>query len=608
MGLFRIDAIKKAARRDAWYGTEDPETGRTVNYNPFSRVSTHRQRKQQDVENGDMNRLSTVRSENDVGPSPIEARRKEAFTSTGGPNKAPTFPAGPTGVLPSRRDEKSDDIISGEGTSKDSSEKPTSGSEPSDDANGFTDKSVGAAGGARKRKGGKFRAFMPWKKSATDDEQDLRRTDTPEQKGRTKKFKNKPSFMTMFKAVFFSWINILLIAVPVGFALEYAHVNKVVVFVVNFIAIIPLAAMLSYATEELAMYIGETLGGLLNATFGNAVELIVSVIALTQKKILIVQTSLIGSMLSNLLLVLGMCFFFGGINRTEQFFNLTVAQTASSLLALAVGALVIPTAFQMFATSVKPGDVEMGIAKTSRGMAVMLLFVYVCYLMFQLRTHIDMYNAPSQKVAKKPNGKKDEGDALRGLATIGAGTGAAAAGGHINKENLMHEQEEEEEEPQLTIIGALVTLAGSTVLVAFCAEFMVSAIGEVAKSVSPEFIGLILLPIVGNAAEHATAVTVAIKDKLDLSIGVAVGSSLQIALLVLPLMVCINWFGLGAPDDLTLSFDGFQIIVLFVAVIIVNYVIQDGKSHWLEGMLLMVVYLIIALAAWFYPTDQDVAG
>ncbi|KAK3062517.1 hypothetical protein LTR53_019327, partial [Teratosphaeriaceae sp. CCFEE 6253] len=151
------------------------------------------------------------------------------------------------------------------------------------------------ADGARNRKGGKLRKFLPWKHSGADDK-DMQRTDTADTK-KSKKFKNKPSFMTMFKAVFYSWINILLIAVPVGIALEYAGVNKVVVFVVNFIAIIPLAAMLSYATEELAMYIGETLGGLLNATFGNAVELIVSIIALKQRKILIVQTSLIGSML-----------------------------------------------------------------------------------------------------------------------------------------------------------------------------------------------------------------------------------------------------------------------------------------------------------------------
>ncbi len=338
--------------------------------------------------------------------------------------------------------------------------------------------------------------------------------------------------------------------------------------------------MLSFATEELALYVGEVLGGLLNATFGNAVELIVSIIALIQHKILIVQTSLIGSMLSNLLLVLGMCFFLGGINRKEQFFNVTVAQTAASLLALAIGSLIIPTASRIFAT----GD-DSGIAPTSRGTAVLLLVTYGCYLLFQLRTHTDMYNEPSKKVPKKSRGKKAKGDASKGIAAIGAGTGAAVGASEATRDDMFSD-EEEGEVPQLSRIGALVTLAGSTVLVALCAEFMVSAIDAVATSVPEEFIGLILLPIVGNAAEHATAVTVAIKDKMDLSIGVACGSSLQIALLVLPLMVLFNWWGLGAlqPGDpdwisaeasiMTLAFDGFQVSVLFISVIIVNYLIQ----------------------------------
>lgn len=408
-------------------------------------------------------------------------------------------------------------------------------------------------GKPRKRK----RAFFGLGKKKDEDSDDFQRTETEKSK---KKKHPKIPFMSQFKAVFFSWINILLIAVPVGIALEYAHVNKIAVFVVNFIAIIPLAAMLSYSTEELAMYIGEVLGGLLNATFGNAVELIVSVIALTQGKVLIVQTSLIGSMLSNLLLVLGMCFFFGGINRPEQHFNITVAQTAASLLALAIGSLIIPTAFQIFA------DVDSGVVPTSRGTSVLLLVVYACYLLFQLRTHTDMYNEPSQKTPKRSSGKKDAGEAMKGIAMIGAASGAATAGGRVNQENLVHEQEEEEETPNLSIIGALVTLAISTVFIALCAEYMVSAINAVAESVSQEFIGLILLPIVGNAAEHATAVTVAIKDKMDLSIGVAVGSSLQIALLVLPLMVLFSWFGIGKPEVLSLDFDGFLVVILVLSI------------------------------------------
>jgi len=167
------------------------------------------------------------------------------------------------------------------------------------------------------------------------------------------------------------------------------------------------------------------------------------------------------------------------------------------------------------------------------------------------------------------------------------------------------EEEEEFETPSLSVAGALVTLAISTTLVAFCSEFMVSSIDGLTATggVSTTFVGLILLPIVGNAAEHATAVTVAIKDKMDLSIGVAVGSSMQIALLVFPLIVILGWI-LG-KDCMTLYFDTFQIATLFVSVLLVNYLIQDGKSHWLEGILLMASYIIIALAAWFYPDIEE---
>lgn len=196
-----------------------------------------------------------------------------------------------------------------------------------------------------------------------------------------------------------------------------------------------------------------------------------------------------------------------------------------------------------------------------------------------------MYNAPSQKVAKRKSGKKDEGDAARGIAAIGAGTAAASGGGvnasalFKNPDEYAEEEEEEFETPSLSVVGALITLAFSTTLVAFCSEFMVSSIDGLTATggVSTTFVGLILLPIVGNAAEHATAVTVAIKDKMDLSIGVAVGSSMQIALLVFPLIVILGWI-LG-KDCMTLYFDTFQIATLFVSVLLVNYLIQDGKSR-----------------------------
>ncbi|WYZ46221.1 hypothetical protein EsH8_IX_000446 [Colletotrichum jinshuiense] len=412
-----------------------------------------------------------------------------------------------------------------------------------------------------------------------------------------------------------SYINVLIVAAPVGIAISYVgSINKIAVFVVNFIAIIPLAAMLGFATEEIALRTGETLGGLLNATFGNAVELIVAILALAEGKVLIVQTSLIGSILSNLLLVMGFCFFFGGLNRSEQYFNTTVAQTAASLLALAVASVIVPTVFDKNDGT----DNNKNVAALSRGTAVILLIIYASYLFFQLKTHNAIFNEESQKVAAKPwsRGGLKEGALARGLAGTGARmaqTGVRGEGENERQElsRMMmqrHEEEEEEEEdPQLHFFVAVGTLTISTVLIAFCAEAMVSSIDYVTKQggISEEFVGLILLPIVGNAAEHATAVTVAIKDKMDLAIGVAVGSSMQVALFLIPLLVIIGW-GMG-NDDMTLSFDLFQVAVLFVAVLLVNYLIGDGKSHWLEGLQLICLYAIIATCSWWYPAS-GVAG
>ncbi|CRG90611.1 Vacuolar calcium ion transporter [Talaromyces islandicus] len=438
-----------------------------------------------------------------------------------------------------------------------------------------------------------------------NDNQPRRRKNTPNSDGETlttpyekddEDDGHKPHFTVggqLRATVFNSWINVLLVCVPVGIALNYTNVDRTAVFVVNFIGIIPLAAMLSYATEEVAFRTGETLGGLLNATFGNAVELIVAIIALVDRDVTIVQTSLVGSMLSNLLLVMGMCFFFGGINRISQNFNEVVAQTAASLLALAIASLIIPTAFRKWAAGGAEHTDEL-----SRGTSVILLLVYGAYLFFQLKSHTEIYNKPSEKSEKRKKNRV-EGDTQKGLAAMG-GLGASVSGKPVQPE--LPEEEEDKEEPQLHFYVAILTLVISTVLVALCAEFMVDAIDAITSGnsgISKTFVGLILLPIVGNAAEHATAVTVACKDKMDLAIGVAVGSSMQIALLVLPLIVVIGW--IMGVDDMTLDFgDGFQVTVLFVTVLLVNYLIADGKSHWLEGVLLMTLYLIIAIAAWFY--------
>lgn len=434
----------------------------------------------------------------------------------------------------------------------------------------------------------------------------------PWYKGKTLKHKPFTLKNQLQATLFNSWINILLLAVPAGIICNYVGVDGTIVFIVNFIAIVPLAGLLSFATEEIALHVGESLGGLLNASFGNAVEIIVAVIALAKDEILVVQTSLIGSILSNLLLVMGMCFLFGGLRRSEQYFNETVAQTAASLLALSIGSIIIPTCFHLFTTN-DDNKIQRNIASLSRGTSVILLVVYAAYLYFQLHTHQTIFAMESQKVEMKPRKNTIPRGSISKVFASAGGIGAGAGRPNITdrpphdelfKTDALEAEKEEPEEPQLHIAVAWATLAGATVVVGLCAEFMVDGISSITKSghISVEFVGLILLPIVGNAAEHATAVTVAIKDKMDLAIGVAVGSSMQISLLVIPLLVVIGW--IMGKDAMTLSFDGFQVAVLFVSVLLVNYLIGDGKSHWLEGMLLMCLYIIIAICAWYYPVPE----
>lgn len=583
-----MHSIRSKAHRAAW--TTD---GGVPNYNPFARTRSND--KPPDEESGLGLRS---RSETHLEPAIEEQRRlesRQAEKEFPSPQHAGTAPPAsattekPPLMAPSRQVTYDESPQSPQDTSKESAIT--------------SDTLVGSPKGFRNRL--KLKSLL---RKNTEESEGLDRVGTEKSTKSERQeaaFKRKIPVKRQIRAVLFgSWINLLLVAVPVGFVVNYLHINGVAIFVVNFIAIVPLAAMLSYATEEIALRVGETLGGLLNATFGNAVELIVSIQALIKNEITIVKTSLIGSMLSNLLLVLGMCFFFGGINRLEQYFNVTVAQTAASLLALCIGSLIIPTVFHSMLSTTDSNSSTLN-QELSRGTAVILLVVYACYLIFQLKSHAEMYNAPSQKVPKRKFSRVEEGVAFRGIARIGART-AAASGGEVNREQLVQEsnaevEDDEIDEPQLTIWGALVTLAISTTLVAFCSEFMVDSISDVTASgtVSTTFVGLILLPIVGNAAEHATAVTVACKDKMDLAIGVAVGSSMQIALLVLPFVVVVGW--IMGRDCMTLYFDTFQIAVLFVAVLLVNYLIQDGKSHWLEGVLLMATYLIIAVAGWFYP-------
>ena len=307
-----------------------------------------------------------------------------------------------------------------------------------------------------------------------------------------------------------------------------------------------------------------------------------SIIALVKGQVVIVKTSLIGSILSNLLLVMGMSFFFGGLRRTEQFFNQTLATTAASMLALAIASIIIPTAFDKFTTTP-----YVQIAELSRGTAIILLVVYGCFLYFQLKTHSEMYAEEGKKVPIKPrkHSMHKEG-AVNGPANVRTAKDVQTRTDATNGDQPLHDAKKKQhvankegaDEQKLHISVAVFTLAASTSLVALCAEFMVESISSITSgtnSISVVFVGLILLPIIGNASEHITAVTVACKDKMDLVIGIAVGSSMQIALLIIPFSVILGWI-LG-NDNMNLSFDGFQIVVLFVSVLLVNYLISDGK-------------------------------
>ncbi|KAI0087295.1 Sodium/calcium exchanger protein-domain-containing protein [Irpex rosettiformis] len=459
-------------------------------------------------------------------------------------------------------------------------------------------------------------------------------------------------FKSAATIIFSSWLNLLLFCIPVSWALHFVwqkdttNTQDTIIFVFSFLSIIPLAKLLAFATDELSLRVGQTLAGLLNATLGNAVELIVSIIALIKCELQIVQSSLVGSVLSNLLLVLGMCFFAGGMRYSEQGFGISAVQIQSSLLILSVVAVLLPAAFH-FVAGAQIDDSREGpeILSVSHGASIILLVVYISYLVFQLFSHTQLYDeehASVNKVKSTPYPKKPSKEKMndleqgaknatatasalsdvqltvrstgtangdvKGNATVGEviiSSTMSTEATHVENGDSGH-TEEEKEEPQMSLQSAIIFLIVVTVLVAVTAEFLVSSIDGLTDGghISKEFVGVILLPIVGNAAEHVTAVTVSVRDKLDLSLGVAVGSSIQIALFVIPFIVTLGWM-IGKP--LTLLFDPFESIVLFLSVIVVNYTVQDGKSNWLEGAILMCLYVILAVVFWYYP-GTDVAN
>ncbi|KFY76300.1 hypothetical protein V499_04008 [Pseudogymnoascus sp. VKM F-103] len=636
--------------------------------------------------------------------------------------------------------------------------------------------------------------------------------------------------LTTKKIVCSSWLNVILVFVPVGIAVEAAHASPIIIFVMNAIAIVPLAGLLSYATESVAKRMGDTVGALMNVTFGNSVELIIFIIALAKNEIRIVQASLLGSILANLLLILGLAFFIGGLRFREQIYNSTVTQMSACLLSLSVMSLLLPTAFHAAFNDQNQAKADKAVVKVSRGTSVILLLVYGLYLVFQLNSHAYLYQSTPQHIIDEESApgpvalwmesstddsssssSSDDSDDSNGTAAkikraIKRGgrrrrkssvstantfdranlsrntfyeetggpstlpTGAADADIEDNstplransrsRHNSINEKQErswrkerkerkrqkhaekkerkrakkalreqaemeetkepmgdyeprrvdfavadteiqepipkrpflksirpalpktlsqsvftqpppsasphpvatpgpvprirygirrtnslplrldtpagveaaavtpnqlihasssipihphtekvEEDEDDISRTTAVILLLVSTGLVAVCAEFMVASINDVTThtALGETFVGLIILPIVGNAAEHVTAVTVATKNKVDLAIGVAVGSSIQIALFVTPFIVLLGWM---MDKPMSLYFTLFETVCLFVSAFIVNFLVLDGRSNYLEGALLCAAYVIIAVAAFFYPAlgDQSLLG
>ncbi|KAJ2542814.1 hypothetical protein EV175_006028 [Coemansia sp. RSA 1933] len=469
---------------------------------------------------------------------------------------------------------------------------------------------------------------------------------SPTNSGRVKQAGLKNPLLVLRRSVFASWINVLLVLVPVGIASHPAHFPDVAVFIINFFAIVPLAKLLGYATEQLALHLGDAIGGLLNATFGNAVELLVGILALVKGEIEIVQTSLVGSILSNLLLVGGCCFFFGGIKNNEQIFNTHAAQSYGSLLAMAILATLLPAAYNSL--NADNSVLKSGTLTMSHVTAIFLLVIYIAYLFFQLKTHANLFSAvpieQRREAAMKPqedNIASNEEAAIESPHDITVSATPAISHAEaesttelvrknaditeVNKVESPNEtaaaieataegesqedddDDDEEEEAELTILASIALLVIATGLTGVCAEFLVDSIDGLTEkwNLSPSFVGMILLPIVGNAAEHVTAVTVAIRNKMDLALGVAVGSSIQIALFVLPLLCILGWI---IDKPMTIYFSPFTTVVLFVTVLLVNYIIGDGRTNWLEGLVLIVAYVIVGVAYFLYPKDMDTSS
>ena len=349
-------------------------------------------------------------------------------------------------------------------------------------------------------------------------------------------------------------LNALLLFVPLALAFKLLGVNPVLVFLASAAGIVPLAGWMGRATEQVSHHVGPGMGSLLNASLGNAAELIIALAALRGGLHEVVKASLTGSIIGNSLLVLGLSMVWGGLRYERQRFNQTAASMGASLLLLAAIGLVVPALFHYTATDRAP-DAE---RELSLEIAVVLFAIYLLSLVFSLRTHRHLF--------------------------AGRGEGTAEAS-----------------EPSWTRSRAIGVLVVVTAAVVVISEVLVSVLEPAAErlGMTQVFVGVILVALVGNAAEHSTAVLLARKNHMDLAYGIAVGSSLQIALFVAPLLVFTSYLVGRAPLDLI--FSPFEVTAVAMSVVAVGFVAMDGESNWMEGVMLVGVYLILAIAFYVVP-------
>ncbi|KAF8349142.1 hypothetical protein F5887DRAFT_879050 [Amanita rubescens] len=466
--------------------------------------------------------------------------------------------------------------------------------------------------------------------------------------------------------LFGSWLNLLLVLLPIAWAASVSMKDSHdLVFALCTLALIPLVKLHDLSTTDLAIRMGGTNAGLVNATVTESVEIVVAISALRKCELQIVQSTMVGAILSKLLLILGLCFFAGGLRFSEQGFDATATQIQSSLLNISVGAVLIPVAYHFALKNVahdSPAEQARDILHMSHGVSIVLLIIYIAYLLFQFWSHTHFYHdnhnkksnrlsirlpietprmfRPTNRSASPRPSNMEKSDSTESspvslsfprplylspqasmsdltLAKSDPDFGVplqrydsiqSEFSSVRNRASLASEGDSNsprttksaKKEPRLSWQLTCILLIVVTIAVAVTAEWLIGSLNGISTKISKPWFGLILLPVVSSIAECITAVNVSVKDQLTLSISVAIGSALQTALFCIPSLVILAWI---IDKPLSLLMDPFQSLVLYLSVQTTGHVIADGRSNWLEGMILICVYAIVGVAFWFYPGE-----